>query len=240
MPDSCRAGAAAGGQGIAGVGGIPAGGSAARSLSSRCRVEAGFLLPGQPRAFPLSAAGESPGHSPHAAGHAMVLPMLSELNTFKVLPASPVGKTGEKWWAGLGIRHCDEYESLLMQHQRQEPARMSGMSVASSIDRPISRAPSRSNLGRSAGSQHGHSHSSGSEEVRHTFPPRPQVHEAALRPSPQHVQAWPILGSQHVQSKPSKNHLPWLLPRVPSSLTEPACCIGQCWRRWLGSSAGCA
>ncbi|CAK0784650.1 hypothetical protein CVIRNUC_007854 [Coccomyxa viridis] len=49
-------------------------------------------------------------------------------------------------------------------HQRQEPARLSGMSVASSIDRPISRAPSRSNLGPSAGSQHGHSHSSGSEE----------------------------------------------------------------------------
>ena len=64
----------------------------------------------------------------------------------------------------------DENESLLVQHQRQEPARLSGMSVASSIDRPISRAPSRSNLGPSAGSQHGHSHSSGSEEVRQSFP----------------------------------------------------------------------
>ena len=70
------------------------------------------------------------------------------------------------------MRHPHEYESLLMQHQRQEPARMSGMSVASSIDRPISRAPSRSNLGPSAGSQHGHSHSSGSEEVRHILPAR--------------------------------------------------------------------
>lgn len=48
---------------------------------------------------------------------------------------------------------------------------MSGMSVASSINRPISRAPSRSNLGPSAGSQHGHSHSSGSEEVKHTYLP---------------------------------------------------------------------
>ena len=48
---------------------------------------------------------------------------------------------------------------------------MSGMSVASSIDRPISRAHSRSNLGPSAGSQHGHSHSSGSEEVRNILLP---------------------------------------------------------------------
>ena len=40
---------------------------------------------------------------------------------------------------------------------------MSGMSVASSIDRPISDVPG--NLGPSMGSQHAPSQSSGSEEV---------------------------------------------------------------------------
>ena len=54
---------------------------------------------------------------------------------------------------------------VLVQRVRQEPGRMSGVSVASSIDRPISRQPSRSNLGPSSGLQHVPSHSSGSEEV---------------------------------------------------------------------------
>ena len=56
---------------------------------------------------------------------------------------------------------------VLVQRLRQEPGRMSGVSVASSIDRPISRQPSRSNLGPSLGLQRAHSHSSGSEEVSH-------------------------------------------------------------------------
>ena len=50
-----------------------------------------------------------------------------------------------------------------LQIQRLEPQRMSGMSVASSIDRPISDVPSH--LGPNTGSQHAYSHSSGSEEV---------------------------------------------------------------------------
>ena len=54
---------------------------------------------------------------------------------------------------------------VLVQRVRQEAGRMSGVSVASSIDRPISRQPSRSNLGPSLGLQHAPSHSSGSEEV---------------------------------------------------------------------------
>lgn len=54
---------------------------------------------------------------------------------------------------------------VLVQRVRQEPGRMSGVSVASTIDRPISRQPSRSNLGPSLGLQRAHSHSSGSEEV---------------------------------------------------------------------------
>ena len=88
-----------------------------------------------------------------------------------------------------------------MQHQRQEPARMSGMSVASSIDRPISRPPSRSNLGPSAGSQHGHSHSSGSEEVRHILPARCRHAKLPLGCAPGAAQARPILGSWHAQSQ---------------------------------------
>ena len=131
-----------------------------------------MLRSGQPRACTLSAAGESQGHSPQAAGQApqQLHDFWSWTPSCKVLPAWAVGETGWKWSEGLSMACQDENESLLVQHQRQEPARLSGMSVASSIDRPISRAPSRSNLGPSAGSQHGHSHSSGSEEVRHPFP----------------------------------------------------------------------
>ena len=95
----------------------------------------------------------------------------------------------------------DENESLLVQHQRQEPARLSGMSVASSIDRPISRAPSRSNLGPSAGSQHGHSHSSGSEEVRHIFRSWVPPCRAPSGLRSRAVQACPALVSEHAQSK---------------------------------------
>ncbi len=50
-----------------------------------------------------------------------------------------------------------------LQPQRREDQRMSGMSVASSIDRPITDQPAT--LDRSSSSQHAPSLSSGSEEV---------------------------------------------------------------------------
>lgn len=50
-----------------------------------------------------------------------------------------------------------------LQPQRLEEQRMSGMSVASSIDRPITDQPAT--LDRSSSSQHAPSLSSGSEEV---------------------------------------------------------------------------
>ena len=78
---------------------------------------------------------------------------------------------------------------------------MSGMSVASSIDRPISRAPSRSNLGPSAGSQHGHSHSSGSEEVGHPSTSQVPPCKPSFGLRPRALQAWPTLGSGHAQSQ---------------------------------------
>lgn len=53
--------------------------------------------------------------------------------------------------------------TLLAKLQRLEQQRLSGMSVASSIDRPINDQPKA--LGPPSGSQHTHSHSSGSEEV---------------------------------------------------------------------------
>lgn len=77
---------------------------------------------------------------------------------------------------GLGVPCCtlsawpeDSLQDILypghsdmssVQHARVDPQRVSGMSVASSIDRPISSQPSKA-----LSPQHAHSHSSGSEEV---------------------------------------------------------------------------
>ena len=108
---------------------------------------------------------------------------------------------------------------------------MSGMSVASSIDRPISRAPSRSNLGPSAGSQHGHSHSSGSEEVRHILSPCLRHASFPLGCTPSMRKLGQSLNLRMRSAKPSEKNLLWLLPWVSLNPRERAHWVEQSWQR---------